>query len=996
MALLSRLITLVPNSGIHFQDIDLDLDALPRVTRRFREERLSDVPDETGEIPVALHELTVDAEGEVVDPISGTIPPEEECYTISTARALEPFMNRWVPLPVFAVLQPRADQPDEVDRGPSNWVRAWLSELPPDPRGTAARPARLVLAFDTALLDPDPDLPGTILAPDARAVSGGREFAFVADTARNGWFINEAWVGDWLLDLFRAFRQSRLPNRPLRREDLPWACEHQARYITFLGLLDALGALPRIRFIDTVSTAADLYPVDVDLVLDVGNSRTCGILVEEHPGEGMNFADSMPLILRDLSEPHRSWDRPFESRVEFSRAAFGFDAISRRSGRAGAFAWPSPVRIGPEAIRLAGARLGNEGATGLSSPKRYLWDTARAVQPWRYNACAAGEAIDPMVSGMFMRLVTEEGEVRSLGRAGGPATRAHFSRSALFAFLIAEIVLQAAGQVNAPGGRLERRDADVPRRLRRVVLTLPPGMPLAEQRILRARARAGVRLAWEMLGWSAGGRPVNGLMGEPRVVADLDEATATQIVWLHNEIAERMGGDAPALMDTLAAAATEGQERELRVASIDIGGGTTDLMVASYRLGEGDAVLPRQDFRESFRTAGDDLLRVVLAEIVVPALAGALGPAGVADPWALLRRALGGDQGGQSEQERHLRRQFVSQVLEPAGLAVLHSREKAPARGGGVVLQCRLAEVFGEVSPGVARAVAWLAGLAREAGAERDVVLDAGLVATAAQVDKLVASTLGPVLANLCEAVWHLGCDVLLLSGRPSRLTAVADLVTARIPVAPHRIVRMDRYRVSGVYPFRDGSNRIDDPKTTVAVGAMLALQAEARLRNFHLRSRAFGMKSTARYIGRLDQSGQLRNEAVLLRDIDLDQARRGEVGFVTPLAAATMLGFRQLPIERWTAQPLYALELADPGKAARLALPLRVTVRRQDDQYAAEAEEDPEGLVREMFAVEEVVDAEGEEPPGGARTVTMRLQTMDRREGYWRDTGNLELRSGT
>ncbi len=995
MALLSRLITLVPNSGIHFWDIDFDLDALPRLTRRFWEERLSDVPDETGEVPVALRELSVDANGDVVDPVSGRIPPEEECYAISASRALEPFLSRWVPLPVFAVLQPRADRPDEVDRGPSNWVRAHLSELPPDSRGTATRPARLVIAFDTGLLDPDPDLPGTILAPNEKAVSSGREFALVADAERNGWFINEAWVGDWLLDLFRAFRQAQLRNRPLRREDMPWSCEHQARYIAFLSLLDALGSVPRIRFVDTVSAASELRPVDVDLVLDVGNSRTCGILVEEHPGQGMNFADSMPLILRDLSEPQRSYRLPFESRVEFSRAAFGLDAVSRRSGRAGAFAWPSPVRIGPEAIRLAGARLGNEGATGLSSPKRYLWDTVRSVQPWRYNARSAGETTDPMVSGMFMRLVTEDGEVRSLRRAGGPATRAHFSRSALFAFLIAEIVLQAVTQANAPGGRLERRDSDIPRRLRRVVLTMPPGMPLAEQRILRARAQAGVRLAWEMLGWSANGQATNKLMPEPRVSADLDEATATQVVWLHNEIAERMGGDAPALMETLLGDEAEDPARALRVASIDIGGGTTDLMVVSYRLGEGDAVIPRQDFRESFRTAGDDLLRVVLSEIVVPALAASMKAAGVTDPWALLRRALGGDQGGQSEQERHLRRQFVSQVLEPVGLAVLHAREKAPARGGGVILQCRFAELFKEVTPGLERAMSYLARLAREAGAEGEVVMAAELVATATQVDKLIASTFGPVLSNLCEAVWHLGCDVLLLSGRPSRLTAVADLVAARMPVPPHRIVRMHHYRVSEAYPFRDGSNRIEDPKTTAAVGAMLSLQAEARLRNFHLRSRAFGMKSTARYIGRLDQSGQLRDSAVLLRDIDLDRAKGRDVEFVTPLAAATILGFRQLPIERWTAQPLYALELADPAAAARLALPLRVTARRQDDQFAAEAEADADGLVREMFAVEQVVDAEGEEPPAGARTVTMRLQTMDRREGYWRDTGNLELRSG-
>jgi hypothetical protein len=987
---MAKLITLMPNSGIHFWDLDFDLDALPRLTRRFWEEKLSEVPDETGEIPVALRELTVDANGDFVDPLSGNAPPDEECYGINVSRALEPFLAKWVPLPVFAVLQPRANRPDEVDRGPSNWVRARVAELPHDPRRTATRPARLTLAFDTGLLPPDPDNPDTIVAPNEKTVSRGQELALVADSERNSWFINEEWVAAWLLEMFREFKQAQTRGRALRREDFPFSCEHQARYITFLALLEELRSIPRVRFIDTISPNLDIRPVEVDLVLDVGNSRTCGILVEEHPGQGMNLSDSMPLILRDLSEPHRSYALPFESRVEFCRASLGRDAISRRSGRPGAFAWPSPVRVGPEAVRLAGARLGNEGATGLSSPKRYLWDTRRVAQPWHYNSRGAGESIDPPVSGMFMRLLTEDGEVRSMRSAASPATRPHFSRSAMFSLLIAEIVLQAVAQSNSPGGRQERRDSDVPRRLRSIVLTMPPGMPLAEQRILRDRARAGVRLAWEMLGWSVNKLPTNALMREPRVVADLDEATATQIVWLHNEIAVRMGGDAQALFDTLRIA--PGQP--LRVASIDIGGGTTDLMVASYRLGEGDAVLPTQEFRESFKTAGDDLLRQVLAEIVVPAVSAALKSAGVGDPGALLRRALGGDQGGQSEQERHLRRQFVSQVLEPAGIEVLKAREKLQGRSTGVLLQAKLDDILRDKGAGLDRAIAYIERLAREAGATTESVLSAELVATVPMVDRLVRATFGPILANLCEAIWHLGCDALLLSGRPSRLTAVADIVTARIPVPPHRIIRMHRYQVSEMYPFRDASNRIEDPKTTAAVGAMLSLQAEARLRSFHLRSRDFGMKSTARFIGRLDQSGQLRENAVLLSDIDLDQSKGRDIGFTTALAAATVIGFRQLPIERWTAQPLYSLELADPAAALRMALPLRVTVRRQDDLHGGDGT-DQDGLVREMFTVEEVVQANGDGALGGNRAVEMKLQTMERGEGYWRDTGNLELRGG-
>ena len=115
-------------------------------------------------------------------------------------------------------------------------------------------------------------------------------------------------------------------------------------------------------------------PVNVDFVLDVGNSRTCGILIEEHAQDTNWTHNRYELTLRDLSEPHLTYSEPFESRMEFNHASFGLDNISSLSGRASAFNWPTITRIGPEALRLASGRRGMEGSTGLSSPKRYLWD----------------------------------------------------------------------------------------------------------------------------------------------------------------------------------------------------------------------------------------------------------------------------------------------------------------------------------------------------------------------------------------------------------------------------------------------------------------------------------------------------------------------------------------------------------------------------------------------------------------------------------------------
>jgi hypothetical protein len=969
------LIMLVPNSGIQFWDIDVDIDRLPRLSHSFWEEPVTETAETDGLAIVALRKLEVQPDADaLIEPVSGVTPPEEETYTIGRNQAVEMHLNRWVPLPYFLVTA-RGQTGEEVyDQGPTNWVRAYLA---PHPAPAPGATHKLTLAFDTALLPRSANHP--YVAPSIENSERQQEFAFVSDGTANSWFQHENWVGLWLEEMFIELRTAQRGGRPLRASDLPHACEHYARYQVLLALLGESSLLPRVRLLDVVSANPGYLPVAVDLVLDLGNSRSCGILIEEHPGQGLNFSDSYPLALRDLSAPGRLYDRPFNSRVEFCSENFGRPTLSRLSGRSSAFAWNSPLRVGPEAVRLAGSRVGNEGATGLSSPKRYLWDERPMAQGWRFNGRSAdGTTVDPPVSGFFMALVSEDGRLLRQRKGLQPAVRARFSRSAIFTFMITELIVQAVGQINAAAARAQRRDADTPRQLRSLLLTVPPGMPVAEQRILRLRAEAGAQLAWDLLGLTT---------PPPIVRATLDEATATQIVWLHNEVTERLQGDAVALMDMIGRNRPEIDPLpSLRIASIDIGGGTTDLMITTYRTAGGEAIIPKQAFRESFKIAGDDVLERVITGTVLPAVAAALKQAGVGDPRALLSRALGQDQGGQSEQERHLRRLFVANVLEPVGYAVLSGYEQMENGDGGEIGSFTIGGVLGPMLGQAARSLRYLDAQAAAAGAQGFQVAEVEIVPEIGKIEAAIGSVMAPVLADLCEVVWTYDCDVLLLSGRPSRLRKVTQIVLARMPVAPHRVIGMHRYRVGESYPFRDASNRIDDPKTTAVVGAALCVQAEGRLKNFMLRTRDLRMISTARFIGRMDNNGQIRDENVLLANADLDGPPLQDVGFTTNFQTLTQIGFRQLPIARWAATPLYVMEFANPDSAGRMALPLKVTVQRKE--IDPDQEQDQAG--RETFRVELVEDNAGSRLR--ETEVRLRLQTIDDQDGYWRDTGRLAI----
>lgn len=82
--------------------------------------------------------------------------------------------------------------------------------------------------------------------------------------------------------------------------------EHLATYLTLLEALAASGTVPTVRVVDP----AHLTPVDVDLVLDLGNSRSTGMLVETLPQRQTNLNDSYLLQIRDLSPAGSHLYRP--------------------------------------------------------------------------------------------------------------------------------------------------------------------------------------------------------------------------------------------------------------------------------------------------------------------------------------------------------------------------------------------------------------------------------------------------------------------------------------------------------------------------------------------------------------------------------------------------------------------------------------------------------------------------------------------------------------
>ena len=127
---------------------------------------------------------------------------------------------------------------------------------------------------------------------------------------------------------------------------------------------------------------------------------------------------------------------------------------------------------------------------------------------------------------------------------------------------------------------------------------------------------------------------------------------------------------------------------------------------------------------------------------------------------------------------------------------------------------------------------------------------------------------IGKPLSALCEVIAHYPCDVLLLTGRPSRLPGVQAFIRQNLPLVPGRIVPMQSYRTGGWYPFHK-NGLIDDPKSTAAVGAMLCLLcANHSVHGFYFRADKLVPYSTIKHIGVIDLENSIRDRDVLFRDI--------------------------------------------------------------------------------------------------------------------------------
>ncbi|MDR3154128.1 MAG: virulence factor SrfB [Deltaproteobacteria bacterium] len=981
-------------------------------------------------------------------------------YTCEYQTAFKVFAGQWIPFPVFAHQSQNPDMTPLFSYGPTDWCRAWIS--PPDEDGSLVW--KLTLVFDPQVEQPKGDRDGAGVsavyhALSPRDVEGTSAFSLAWHEKDNAWFVDGLeWVKKGIRELWDAFRKKgtlkRLssmsewfPQYALDDEGKIPRTEYMALYETLLEGIHLSGAMgSHLRVINPGTEK----PTDATLVIDVGNSRITGVIVETAPMGPTKLTNSYPLQIRDLTEPSRTYSEPLNTSVEFMEPWFGpqdwsFAKDSR--GHKQSFRWPSTVRVGPEAGRLAAAAREELGPTGMSSPKRYLWDTRKRLLQWYFNNTCdyhnRGQEHPAVNYGAFVLNINSAGIPLTVFRdpakedredlkrtqLPGPilqfiergdtigAFRALYSRSSLMMFLIAELVAQALSCINAPGVRDTRENPNRARRLKSIILTVPTAMPLAEQNIFKTWARLAVEVVWVSLGWwkEFYSRPgLDDFRSSPTVRCEWYEATCTQMVWLYNELNKKFHNNGTELFRLMGRKregipGCQGETDSLRVASIDIGGGTTDLTIFTYTIkNPGQAtphIMPFQDFRDGFNVAGDDIMREIIHREFISQLEAACRARGIADARNLFTRlftdtvTMGVQESGR--QQKQLRSQFVAHAAVPVALRILKLYEESEEDGDlgdrEILVRDCLGVPEGPASDRVANILGYVEGPVRAQGWADFSLLDFSFKVNLKGVDKNVGFVVEQILVDMGEIIHYYDCDVLILTGRPSRWPAIIRAPYERTFLPVDRVVHMHRYRVDPEYPFVN-HGRIEDPKTSVVVGAIICSLAERALDGITVDTDNFLPQPINRYMGMLDAKGKLDkgDQNVWFTNLDVHTGKEISQERVIQFNANTAVGFRQLSCERWTTTRLYSLEFRDGAAQEASVGRLPYNVSLQFDMAEAEdPDERPRHQVSRILTrtegtlkVTQVTDKNGQDLPPG--TVVVRLQTLRNDSGYWLDTGEL------
>ncbi len=909
---------------------------------------------------------------------------------------LPKFENVWLPVPYFFKKTEK-----RFRFGPLNWARM---KLIPVSEEKGVKNYDVILAFDTRATYESDEYNECPVFPDKYRNDMdfdlcGNEF-YLMDYCTSG--KNWSYIDEYLLRLVHPNiqRVSQIKGANVRR------MAYIATYTFLINYLASHELLPKVKlYKDT-----DVDVKNVDMVVDIGNSRTTALLIED----SANFNQVRQLELTDYTDLIKYTDEgimvnkhtePFDMRLAFRKVDFGEFGIKDSKQ----FVYPSLVRLGQEANTLIHHATNGtdemESLSTYSSPKRYLWDNHPSKEEWTFLVLQ-GEKDNHILN---LRGITNQ--LKSDGRIdpeGKSGSSFHYSRRSLMTFAFLEMLVQARTQLNGEEHRSYQTGLgkpSAPRKVKRVIVTCPTAMSKVEREALTRCAKDAVILLenFDYDNPADNERPGKSVEIIPAVRSKkdsesawyYDEATCAQLVYIYGEVGHKYKGCCNEFFNLYGKKEDGEVQPSITVGSIDIGAGTSDLMISKYTYIKGDVttITPEPKFYDSFYHAGDDMLYALVKNIMLLDEEGAfrnelrdLSPRAYRQK---MKDFFGLDYNGQTIADRVLRRDFNIQYSMPLMCHYLQLQAN-----GSKDCVVNYDDVFADNPP----SQSVIEGFKEKVGID---VTTLQWHYRKKETSEVVRKEFEPLLKKIATIMYSYACDVVLLSGRPASLPPIRDIFLKYYSVSPNRLIVLNNYYVGDWYPFGENTGYIKNAKTIVAMGGVIGHYASelSNLNKFviNLDKLNKGLKSTVNYI-------EASREGQPIEYFLTPDTNRGDI---TVSSMPTILNIRQIGMDTYPARALYCIDFNTHKMGDRLRkkailngedFPTDAKVAGQVNDavdilkkrmpFKITIDRDPED--KESLTIAAITDRNGEDVIDS--NLEINIQSMGIADKYWLDSGDFDF----
>jgi hypothetical protein len=457
-----------------------------------------------------------------------------------------------------------------------------------------------------------------------------------------------------------------------------------------------------------------------------------------------------------------------------------------------------------------------------------------------------------------------------------------------------------------------------------------------------------------------------------------DEATVSQIMFMYGSIQHKFDGN-PDLFFNLFGKQNRiapNANRELILGSLDIGAGTSDLMICKYTYSYTDAteLTPIPVYWESFNLAGDDLLKNIIQQIIIEGdvkipsedehctgvIYNYAKKLGYQDIASKLNGFFGKDNANMGYMARLMRVSFINQIGIPLAQKYMSIANQSVENEKPLSYD----EIFDTTKP----SAELLNYFAKHFEFRFE---DLVWKLSSNKVNRIIDITFSQLVEQVGKLMFAHSCDMVLLSGRPCSFDALEKLFLKSHAVAPNRLINLNNYWVGKWYPFADNNGYIEDPKTVITVGSLIAMMGGNlfKLDKFRINTKSLrtNLISTADYLGNVKD--------YLVRSPFI-QPKQEESSFMV-YDLPFQIGFKQLNAVNYPARSLYTLQFCNKNIKENLG-------------HNPNLDSNTINKDKEKIKIIEIIDNVGDEVT--KFNFELKTQTLNQSTGYWLDSGEFIL----